>query len=123
MVDLGGRALGLGDQRGGAFLGLDEVGGTALLALGEDLGASFLGLGGHAAGLFVGRSQDRRALGAEGAGQRRLVEGRIGRPALGLAQLVLELANPGLEVAHLTRDRLQMDADLVGVVAAFSQRS
>ena len=57
----------------------------------------------------------------EGAGQRRLVEGRIGGAALGLAQLVLELANSGLEVAHFTRDRLQMDADLVGVVTAFSQ--
>ena len=107
VVDLSGRALGLGDQRRGALLGLDEVRGAALLALGEDLGASFLGLGGHATGLFVGRTQDRRALGAEGAGQGRLVEGRVRGAALGLAQLVLEFADAGLEVAHLARDRLQ----------------
>ena len=110
-----GSALGLGDDRGGALLGLDEVRGAALLGLGEDLGAALLRLGGDASGLFVSRSQDRGALGAEGARECRLVKGRVGRAALGLGQLILEFADPGLEVADLARDGLQMEADLVGV--------
>ena len=67
MVDLGRRALGLGDERGGALLGFDQMGRTALLGLGEDLGAALLGLGRDATGLFVGRAQDRGTLGTEGA--------------------------------------------------------
>ena len=121
VIDLRGGALGLGDQRRGPFLGLDEMGRTALLALGEDLGAAFLGFSRHSGGLFVGRAQNRGTLGPQRPGQRGLVEGRIGRSALGLTQLILELSDARFEMPHLARDRLQLDTDLVGVVAPFSK--
>ena len=36
---------------------------------------------------------------------------------MGFAQLILELADPGLEVAHLAGDGFQVQAHLIGVVA------
>jgi hypothetical protein len=121
VIDLRGGVLGLGDERRGPLLGLDQVGGGALLALGEDLGASLLGLGRDPTGLLVRGAQDRGTLGAQRTGERRFVEGGIGGAALGLTELVLELADPRFEVAHLARDHLEVDADLVGVEAALAQ--
>ena len=69
---------------------------AALLGLGEELGRALLGLGGHPPGLLVGRAQDRRALRAQRAGQRRLVDDRVGRLLLGLGELARAGRAPGL---------------------------
>ena len=123
VVLYGGRGrLGLSDQRRRALLGLHEMGGAALLTLGEDQGTSFLRLGRDAPGLLVRGTKDGGTLGPQRAGQGRLIERRVRRAPLGLAQLVLEFSDPALEVAHLARDGLELDADLARVVTPLAQR-
>jgi len=120
MIDLGGRALGFGDECGSALLGFDQLRGGAMLAFGEHLGAALLRLGGDAAGFLVRRAKDRGALGPERARERGFVERGVGGPALRVGQLLLELSDPVLQVAHLTGHRFEVESNLLGVNTTFS---
>ena len=92
MIDLRAGVLGLSEQRRRSLLGFDEVTRGALLGLGEDLSAALLCFGGDPARLFVGRTYDGRTLSTKGGREGRLIEDRVRRGSLGLAQLVLELS-------------------------------
>src|SRR5271170_5937881 len=110
------------DDRRRTLLGFDEMISASLLSLGEDLRAALLGLGGDSSGLFVSGAKDRGALGAQCAGQGGLVKGGIGRAPLGLDDLILQFTNATFEVTHFAGYGFEVEANFVGVDAAFAKR-